>query len=347
VLEACGAGEPPRSADALEQTIDALLDLARSEDAVVRRGAIAVLARIPEAELSTDPFRDALEDRDPQVRREAVIGRSRHELATNWESIVRAARDEDASVRAAAAQALGDVKRPEARTTLASLLADPSDDVVDAAAAVFARRLTQAPPPAVFAAVHSERPRVRAAAARIFGDCHAAECLVPLAGLLDDTAWIVRREAIRQLARFPTPAACARVAAVAQDGTRSRTDRFEALQALAHMESAPDVEPIALTAVKDPDPVLRLVAARTLLSRGDPRACPTLVNLLSTETGPHCDFEDRKFVRTTAAATLRAATGAAFGDADVEGWRRIAAEFSQRTREPEFTYSPEYLPERW
>jgi hypothetical protein len=166
--------------------------------------------------------------------------------------------------------------------------------------------------------------------------------------------WTVRSEAIRGLARFtgtPAAEACGRILAVAVDQNRPRTERFEALQVLAHTESAPDLDALCTVAMTDADPALKLVAARTLLARADPRGCDALVQLLRTEVGPRCDDEDRTFVRATARSTLQDAMGTLrirtrLTD-DSAGWLEVLPSLQTRVRERDFEYAPAYLPERW
>jgi hypothetical protein len=131
------------------------------------------------------------------------------------------------------------------------------------------------------------------------------------------------------------------------DRKRPRTDRFEALQALAHTFAEPAADAIAAIASGDEDPVLRLAAARTLLARRDARGGAVLVDLLGVKMGPQCDDEDRQFVQTTAGDTLREITGAKYPNSDVAAWRKMLPGLEKKVAAEGFEYAPAYLLERW
>jgi HEAT repeat protein len=355
-LEGYGATAGQHRAKDCTRFIASAVRLASHENPVVRAAALAALGRVPAAALWTDPFAAAFDDHDPRVRREAVIGRTRQGLGNYARLVLRLSHDDDAGVRAAVAQALGVAGSAEANATLLVLFTDGADDVADAAAVCLGGRITGAPPAAVIEATKSENPRRRVAAARVLGEAHTPQCLAPHAHHADDPAWTVSCESIRGLARFggdEAEAASARLLALAVDTSRTRSERFEALQALAHTEKTPDLDELLSVATKDADPALRLVAARTLLARADPRSCDALAALLYTEIGPHCDDEDRRFVRSTAFAMLLEAAGPKLKDRapstpdDAAGWRRTLPEIEARIRAPDFEYAPAYLPERW
>jgi HEAT repeat protein len=342
-----GGGKPRENADRL---VAVLTKLVGDDDVRVRRGAIALLARIAPDVLITDPFSGALCDEDAGVRREAVIGRARHGMSRHWPSVMPLARDEDPSVRIAAAQALASVARDETRATLLKLLADSSDDVVEAAAEAVARGARDVAPPEALAAVRSDRPRVRAAAIHVLAAAHGPKCLDPIVSLLDDPADEVRRQAIRSLPRFTgeqAKAACEQLVAVASSARRPATDRFEALQALSRTAVAPAPDAIHGVATSAAEPFVRLAAARTLLGLRDSRACAILAELAGTKASPACHYQVAEFVSANASATLRAMDAAKPAGDDPAAWRPLVASLETAVRRDGFTYRPEPLTLRW
>ncbi len=334
----------------VDRLVGVLAKLVGHEDVRVRRGALALLARVPTEVLTTDPFSGAMCDEDPAVRREAVIGRARHGLSRHWPSVLPLTRDEDVAVRIAAAQALASVGRDDVRAALAKLLADGSDDVVEAAAAALARTARDVPPPEAVAALRSDRPRVRAAAAHVLAASHGPTCFDPIVSLLDDSTDEVRRQAIQSLPRFTgaeAKAACETLVAIASSARRPATDRFEALQALARTTGKPSADAVHRIATSAEEPLVRLAAARTLLGLSDPRACAILVDLAGTQAGPACHYQVAEFVRSHASETLRALGAAKPLTDDAAGWRPLVASLEVAVRRDGFSFRPEPLTLRW
>ncbi len=352
LLQSIGAGTPAVDAVALREAVDCLQRLALDPTPAVRRGALALLARTDPQAVVEDPFTSAFLDPDADVRLQAVQGRARHGMTLRWSQVVPLARhDPDHRVRAAAARALGSAPSASAGRDLLALLADEEDVVVEAAADALARVLQGPLPTEVLAAAAATRPRVRESAARVLGALHGRDCAAPLVALAADREWTVRRTALGELTHLTDPEglemATAKLLYAATDAEGSRTDRMEALQALARLAVDPPAEPLAEVAAQDPDPVLRLIASRTILALGDPRGLPVLVDLLSVRTGPHADEEDRDFVRETAAATLTEVTGVAPAMDDRAPWRRLLPELVARLAPGTFEYAPAKLVEFW
>lgn len=338
-----GAGAPRENVDRL---VGVLTKLVGDDNVRVRRGALAVLARISPDALLSDPFTGAMCDQDASVRRQAVIGRGRHGVSRHWPVVLPLTRDEDASVRMAAAQALASVNRDEVRDALVRLLSDGSDDVVETAAEALARSARDVPPQDALAAVRSERPRVRTAAAHVLAASHAPRCLEPIVALLDDPVDEVRQQAIRSLPNFTgteAKAVCAKLVAIASSDRRATIDRFEALQALSRTETPPSADSVHGIAQTAADPLVRLAAARTLLGLGDSRACAILVDLTATKAGPACHYQVADFVSKHAAATLRALDAATPRADDPAGWRPLVASLEVAVRRDGFSYRPEAL----
>lgn len=348
-LERQGAGTPPKSSETVARLNERLCGLAKDKDASTRRAALAVLARVVPERLGADPFSPALGDASPDVRRQAVIGCARHGIDRRWRLLVPLAADGDARVRAAVAVALAPVEQPEARLTVARMFDDPDDDVVEAAAEALGRRVDSIALGEVVHAAGSSRSRVRRAAAEALSAARRDDLLPYLVKLGADPVWDVRREAIRGLGGFSSEAsarALEALEAVAFDRTAARSDRFEAIQSLASTSDACRPRSLRPVAAEDPDPVLRLVAARTELARSDIDGFAHLADLLDVQIGPQADDEDCEFVRATALRTLREVSGRSAG-AGRAAWRELLPSIAERFVKSPLDYAPERLVEFW
>ncbi len=350
-LDAYGASSPPLAPALVDEFVSRLADAAQSPRAEIRRSALALLGRVDPASVARDVFTPHFGDPDPRVRREAVVGRTRHGPGAAWMYVLKLAEDPDASVRAAVAAALGLIPRPEARERLLAMLGDADREVVLAAGTGLARCLQGAPPDTVVLCCNSERVEVRLAAARVLAALRSPEGAKHLVLLVDDPSWEVRREAIAALASITAgdaPATCVwALERVAAHAARSRTDRLEAIQALGRTVRAPDAELVHRLATADPDPVIRLAAARTLLARADLRGLAILVDLTELGRAAAEDPDDVAFVRGTADRTLQEVaddTAVLTGRAT---WRQRLPEVLGRLAGVGLDYSPDRLAETW
>jgi HEAT repeat protein len=334
MLLGLGVGVRQRGNDTTRHVVESLTTLAQNERAAVRRGAIALLARMQPGRAVGDPFANAMIDADAGVRRQGVIGRTRHGVGLYWKQMTAHLADPDPGVRAAVAKGLGCVGNQGAREALAVLLRDSDDGVVEAAALSLAAGDASDASAAAFEAAHSPRPNVRRAAAIVFSGGRSADALKQLVALAGDEATTVRREAVWGLSGVGGDAAVeARLAveAIAFDAERrGRDERFEAIQGLARTKSEPNRDALLAVAEHDGDALLRLMAARTLALRGDSRALPLLVGFLGSASRAGLDEDEASFVRITADSVLRDLAGGARGARAAEDWRKSLPEMEAR-----------------
>ncbi len=298
------------------------------ESVNVRLGALHVLARVPRRHVSLDPFIEFFGESDARVRAAAVTGRERHGIDGYVDAVARLGGDPSPPVRLAVAAALGTCQDDASIEALTKLLHDVDRTVARRAGASLGRVWRGEPSDDIVRASRDENANARVGAAVALAEMGSTAACRVLGDLTADSDWDVRREALRGLGRQPRAArdeATYRLLAVAQDTSRVRTDRLEAIQALAALAPA-DAAPMLLEdAERDDDPVIRLFAARTALAGGDHRALPSLIPLLTVSEGPHCDEEDRLFVRTTARETLEAATGLEAPGDSPAAWKAAVA----------------------
>jgi HEAT repeat protein len=206
---------------------------------------------------------------------------------------------------------------------------------------------------AVFDAAGAARSVVRHAAAVVLGHSRGDAALKKLALLSRDESPAVRKEAVWGMSAFggdTADDARAFVELIAYDAERrGRNDRFEALQGLARTERAPDLDKLLAVAAGDKDAVLRVVAARTSIVRGDARALTSLAALLDVKDleGPDGD-EEAAFVRHTAEVVLCDVGGVAQGVRTSADWRRAIPEVAARlAKRRESDTHPPRLAQRW
>jgi len=327
------------------------LDLALEEDEriEVKRAVVAVYRRLPAETLRDDRFGAFLVDPDAEMRRLAVMGYGAHSRDEHWEAIAGLSEDIEPSVREAVAMSLRGVRHDASVDVLVALLVDEHDEVVAACGLSLGHSLGRELPIAFLDACGHERAAVRLAVAEALSIARGRAAAPLLTRLLQDPDWRVRRTAVRGLARMRGPAAegAARaLSSVAAQVGMPRTDRFEALQALAAMPELPDSDRLRRVAMEDADPVLRLVAARAALAHGDVSVCESLIQLLRVDEGENCDDEDRIFVRAAAESTLREAL--LIEGPEGANYTEQAARASLRKLKPEtLDYSPTRMFEFW
>jgi len=314
----------------------------------VRRAVLAVYRRIPKSTLLHDPFAAFLVDPDAELRRLAVLGLRVHDRDARWKTVAELTADPAASVRCAVAMMLGGVRDAVAVDALVGMLFDEDDDVVEAAGVGLGLSLGRELPVRFLDACEHERAAVRLAAANTLRVARGRAAAPILTGFLQDPDWRIRRVAVQGLGRLrgsAAPDAARALQSLAGQVGMPRTDRFEAIQALAAMPELRDTAGLLRIAEKDEDPVLRLVAARAALAHGDVAAVPVLLALLHVEQGEYCDEEDQEFVCATADATLRDAL-------EIEGpegafYVEQAARSKLRGMQTALPYSPTRLYEFW
>src|SRR5207247_1353028 len=121
-------------------------------------------------------------------------------------------------------------------------------------------------------AADSSVARDRRAAATALAVSRRDDDVEPMLRLAHDSDGSVRRAALRGLAGFLGKSGIevrARLEAVACDPSATRGERLEAIQSLAGGPAVVGQHPLDEVAQSDPDPVLRLAAARTVLAQSN------------------------------------------------------------------------------
>jgi HEAT repeat protein/ATP/ADP translocase len=332
------------------QVTAALLEATQSSEPAVRQMAVELLARIEGSGVATAALDQALDDVDPSVRVAALDGlTAANSNSTNRQRLASRLADTDARVRASAVRALGRTASEDLAANLealaddpsvrvraavavalddrggtdgavASLLADPSPDVREAAiaavAAVGGLARSETVAPVLLGALDDDSPRVRRTAAGLLasriadtdglievltsGPRRAQDsALLALAGHVAPVrseliAWaeaqIARATAFRAdrlaLEAGPSPplpdTTVGFLAAVLARRERAQIDR--ALVALAVL-GAPEAGGVLRRCLRSTDPEIRAQALEALDSIGDRRLRGAVVHLLDTDMG--------------------------------------------------------------
>jgi HEAT repeat protein len=168
-------------ADALREFLEAVT---AGDDACTEE-AVQVLGHLGDTALA--PLRDLLNDTGADRRWWAVRAVAAIATPAARELLVAALDDADESVRACAAQGLGELGAGEAVAGLVRCLADPSPFVARIAADSLARIGVPAVP-TLIAALQGEDVQTRAGAARALSIIRPQEAIPALCAALDDTS---------------------------------------------------------------------------------------------------------------------------------------------------------------
>lgn len=349
LLGSYGATAPIRDAVSVAAFVDVLVVFAAHDLPAVRAAAVGLLSRLPAEHTSRAPFELWLMDLSPVVRRQAVLASVRRGDLRLKERAVSLARDPDPRVRRAVATALSGLTSDAAAAAVSTLFLDENSDVVREVTPAVAA--LPAPPVAMLLdATRHPNAVIRTCAATALGDLSRAGTYDTLVAVLGDPAWEPRVAAMRALVRLPEerlPEVMKLLLGIGADASRSRTDRFEAIQCLAECVTTPDLEVLSKIAADDKDHAVRLAAARTLLVHADPRGVRPLVSLLSAEIDDRNDMEDKDFVRLTADTTLREIVGSGVELPAHPDWPRAIPGLERIVSQPSFHYQAERLAEFW
>ena len=202
--------------------------------------------------------------------------------------------DENANVRLAAVQALGQLSDPRAIDALAEAMRNDTDPRVrEAAASALGEIDSPRAVPALIAALGAERVvAVRAKIAWALGEIEDARAVDVLSTALRDQAVEVRRQAVWALGEIESPAAVPMIITALRDSDPEM--RKQAASALGEIGSADAVTALS-AATKDPDAEVRDQAVSALGEIADARALPALTAALS---------DDEVEVRRTAVSAI-------------------------------------------
>ena len=272
---AVAAAAPPRSAtpnvaeDLVKSDVRADEDAEADVQADTGHAALAT-TRLPESPVQAVATRSSQSPTAVQSRDRAVP------------ALLSVIRDESASVRLAAVEALGQLADPRAIDALAEALKSDSDARVrEAAASALGEIDSPRAVPALIAALGSERVvAVRAKIAWALGEIEDARAVDALSAAVRDAAPEVRQQAVWALGEIESPSAVNALIPVLRDADAET--RKQAAWALGEIGSA-DALPALVAATKDGDAQVREQAVESLGDIQDARALPALTAALSDD----------------------------------------------------------------
>jgi HEAT repeat protein/beta-lactamase regulating signal transducer with metallopeptidase domain len=197
-------------------------------------------------------------------------------------ALLSVVRDENAGVRLAAIEALGQLSDPRAIDALAEALRTDADPRVrEAAASALGEIDSPRAVPALISALGSERVvPVRAKIAWALGEIEDARAVDALGNALRDQAVEVRRQAIWALGEIEAPSAAPAIIPLLRDSDAET--RKQAAWALGEIGNTDAVAALS-AATKDADAEVRNQAVHALGEIADARALPALIAALSDD----------------------------------------------------------------
>ena len=252
----------------------------------VRLAAVYALRRCGRA--ASDALFAALRNDDPAVRQAAGSGIAEvlgGEDVRSIEAAIILLHDQDAEIRARAAEGLGGLKTKDKRVT-ESLLAALTDTVprvrISVSYALFSRRLLLDGTAVLglVAALRDENESVRVNAAMTLGAISDRRATEGLLAALTDSAPTVRSNAAYSLGALKDAAAVEPLLATLKD--ESEVVRRAAVHALGDIKDPRTVDPLIAT-LSDKAAAVRVEAGRVLGEIGDARAVEPLIATLKDE----------------------------------------------------------------
>ncbi len=225
-------------------------------------------------------LRNELDSTNPARRREVVQLLASYPAREVHDALLRALRDPDAGVRAAAAEAVGRVRLREAVPQLLDWLDNPEADVRAAAARALGQIGDARTVPNIVRVLGDSNPDVRRAAVSALASIGGDEVIVPLLGRLDDVDTRVRVDAANWLGRLgDARAAVPLIGRARDDAPEVRAAVHAALGDLGD----PRAVPALIQGLRDDAPEPRLAAIAALGRLGSEEAVRPLVALLPSE----------------------------------------------------------------
>ena len=229
-----------------------------SHDPARRREVVQLLSSYPAAEVR-QALLAALEDEDAGVRAEAADAVGRVRLREAVARLLDWLDDPEADVRAAAARALGQIGEQQAVPSLVRVLGDSNADVRRAAVGALAAIGGDEVVVPILGRLDDVDPRVRVDAATLLGRLRDARAVVPLVGRARDDAPEVRSAVYSALGDLgDTRAVPALVQGLRDDAP---DPRLAAIAALGQLGSTESVRALAVLASHDDPRVPRAVTA--------------------------------------------------------------------------------------
>ncbi|MEM9070160.1 MAG: HEAT repeat domain-containing protein [Myxococcota bacterium] len=211
-------------------------------DARQRREVVRLMASYSADEVRA-PLLQALQDRDPAVRREAAETAGRVRLADAVPFLLEWLEDEDADVRAGAAGALGNIGDTRSIPSLVRALGDASSSVRRQAIAALGRMSDPAVVVPLLGRLDDDDPEVRIEAAQILSRLGDERAVVPLVGRARDESPDVRQAVYQALGALADLRASAALIQSLRDD--SEPARLAAVGALGRLAAPRAVQPLA------------------------------------------------------------------------------------------------------
>jgi HEAT repeat protein/beta-lactamase regulating signal transducer with metallopeptidase domain len=221
-----------------------------------------------------------LKDEDAEVRAAAAESLGKLEDSRAVPGLIGALSDREAKVRAAAAQSLAKFSDPRALGPLSALLADQEMEVRKEALDALTEYETGVPVAAIIRLLSDPDADLRHDAAHAighFGDRSAGAALAPL---VKDPSPDVRQAAIESIADLHDVAHASAI--VPALGDANADVRQQALEALADLK-VPIPDATLLVLLRDPNPDVRVKAAEVAGQRSSVAAIPSLRRLIDDD----------------------------------------------------------------
>ncbi len=221
-----------------------------------------------------------LRDEDADVRAAAAESLGKLEDSRAVPALIAALADREAKVRAAAAQALAKFSDPRAVSGLSALLADPEAEVRKEALDALTEYESGVPAAGIVRLLADPDAEMRHSAAHALGSLGDRSAGAALAPLVRDPSADVRQAAIESIANLHDVAhASATTSALSDTNADVRQQALNALEEL----KAPIAEATLLTLLRDPDADVRSQAAEFAGERSVVGAIPSLRRLIDDE----------------------------------------------------------------
>jgi HEAT repeat protein/CHAT domain-containing protein len=221
-----------------------------------------------------------LTNEDAEVRRAAAEALGQLGDPRAVEPLIALLEDEDSLVRTATTVALGNLVDPRAVKPLVVRLEDEDSKVRWAAVEALGEHDDRRTVEPLVARLEDEEWVIRRTAAEALGKLRDPRAVEPLLARLEDEDSDVRRAAIKALGEIGDPRAMKMLLARLKDEDDSV--RSAAIGALGGLNNPHVVEPL-LTCLADEDVSVRLAASKALGQLGDPRAVEPLVARLADQ----------------------------------------------------------------
>ncbi len=205
--EAEGRREKDRAAMSLaaigDPAVEALIELLKNEDSVVREFSAGALGRI-QSEKAVESLIDALLDQDRRVRSAAATALGKIQSEKALQPLMSSLNDENSSVRYNAAEAVGRIGSEQAVDALVAGLNDERNYVRVAIATALGRIGSERTVDPLIRALKDEDNQVRQASVLALLKTKSEKAVEPLIEALTDEDWEVRLYAVEALERIGT-----------------------------------------------------------------------------------------------------------------------------------------------